>query len=109
MILILIRFKDFLADIEPGEISHLQHFLELSPEFLEGLKHRQRLKETKRILKNFEAACRSVKPADLQEAIQRANGEEAPLTTALLSKVALSSYLNQALSHFQQHSNRISS
>lgn len=100
------HLKNILSDIEPERINYLQHFLEQSPEFLEGQHQRQRLKETKRIIKDFETACRLIKPTDLQDAIQQANEKEASLTTSLLSKVALSSLLNQALNHHQPHTNQ---
>ena len=96
------HLSEFLADIEPEHINHLQHFLDQSPEFLEGQQQRRRLKETKRILKEFETACRLVRPEDLQDAIQQACIHDAPLSTSLLSKVALSSHLNQAMKHHRQ-------
>lgn len=99
------HLSDFLSDIEPARIEHLQHFLEQSPEFLEGTRQRERLKDTKRILKIFETACRQVKPEDLQTAIQQACDQDVPLTTSHLSKTALSECLNLALKYFPQRAN----
>lgn len=96
-------FEGFLADVEPNSINHLLHFLTQSPEFLEGNKQRLRMKETKRILKNFETACRQAKPEDLQDAIKKACTEADEITASLLSKAALSSHLNQALKRCQRN------
>ena len=99
------HLSDFLSDIEPARIEHLQHFLEQSPEFLEGTKQRERLRDTKLILKDFETACRQVKPEELQTAIRQTCDHDIPLTTSLLSKTALSDCLNQALNYFPQRAN----